>query len=108
MLQTINSEFDPDSILLLMKPEGYDYKDEKNLMKTGIREERVMERWRNRIKRLSFKQYFLIAGGIIVLLIVAGSIVKVQWKEIMECCNRVEIDGKILPMLPEYKENVKK
>jgi len=29
-------------------------------------------------------------------------------EEIMECCNRVEIDGKIFPMLPEYKENAKK
>ncbi len=29
-------------------------------------------------------------------------------EEIMECCNRVEIDGKVLPMLPEYKEKAKK
>lgn len=28
-------------------------------------------------------------------------------EEIMECCNRVEIDGKVLPMLPEYKEKTK-
>ena len=28
-------------------------------------------------------------------------------EEIMECCNRVEIDGEVLPMLPEYKEKAK-
>ena len=29
-------------------------------------------------------------------------------EEIMACCNRVEIDGKILPMIPEYNEIAKK
>lgn len=29
-------------------------------------------------------------------------------EEIMACCTRVEIDGKVLEMLPEYKENAKK
>jgi Mg2+-importing ATPase len=29
-------------------------------------------------------------------------------EEIMACCDRVEIDGKAVPMLPEYKENAKK
>ena len=28
-------------------------------------------------------------------------------EEIIECCNRVEIDGEVLPMLPEYKEKAK-
>ena len=29
-------------------------------------------------------------------------------EEIMACCNQVEIEGKILPLLPEYIENAKK
>ncbi|MEQ8196613.1 MAG: magnesium-translocating P-type ATPase [Clostridiaceae bacterium] len=29
-------------------------------------------------------------------------------EETMGCCDRVEIDGKVLPMLPEYRENAKK
>ncbi|MEI7884160.1 MAG: magnesium-translocating P-type ATPase [Clostridia bacterium] len=28
-------------------------------------------------------------------------------EEIMDCCNRVEIDGKVLPMIPEYKDKAK-
>lgn len=34
-------------------------------------------------------------------------ICKGAMEEIMECCNRVEIDGEVLPMLPEYKEKAK-
>jgi len=29
-------------------------------------------------------------------------------EETMGCCDRVEIDGKVFPMLPEYRENAKK
>lgn len=35
-------------------------------------------------------------------------ICKGAFEEIMNCCNRVEIEGKILPMLPEYRDKTKK
>lgn len=34
-------------------------------------------------------------------------ICKGAFEEILSCCNRVEIEGKVVPMIPEYEENIK-
>lgn len=34
-------------------------------------------------------------------------ICKGAFEEILSCCNRVEIEGKVIPMIPDYEDNIK-